>query len=138
MIFGGPENMWEMEPMYDNPAFWQAWVNTCEAVGRQVEGNQMTGPRMLAYAAMKKNNAELGRLAWEKLIGKPGVIPEPARPKRVSGPAVIHPVTDPSFLGASVGWQLHGVASVQWALNAIETMEMAKPYLTEWETPHNP
>jgi hypothetical protein len=42
-------------------------------------------------------------------------------------------VTDPAFLGGPVGWQLHGVASVQWALNAIETEEMAKPWLPLWE-----
>jgi hypothetical protein len=37
-----------------------------------------------------------------------------------------------------VGWQLHGVASVQWALNAIETMEMAKAWLPLWEKPKSP
>ncbi len=43
------------------------------------------------------------------------------------------PVTDPSFLGEPVGWQLHGVASVHWALNAIETLEFAKQWLPDWE-----
>jgi hypothetical protein len=133
MIFGGPENMWEMEPMYDIPEFWRAWVNTCEAVGRQVEGGQMTGPRMLAYAAHRKNDAELGRMAWEKLIGPRGKLPPLNMPKKIAGPHVLKPVTDPSFLGAPVGWQLHGVASVQWALNAIETLEFAKPWLPLWE-----
>jgi len=47
---------------------------------------------------------------------------------------VLRSVTDPSFLGAPVGWQLHGVASVQWALNAIETLEFAKTWLPAWET----
>jgi hypothetical protein len=131
MIFGGPENMWEMEPMYDVPAFWTAFANTCEGVGLQVEGNHMTGPRMLAYAAFKKNDARLGRLAWEKLIGA-GLKPLPL-PQTVSGSEVVKPVTDPVFLGDSVGWQLHGVASVQWALNAIETMELARPWLADWE-----
>ena len=46
------------------------------------------------------------------------------------------PVTDPDFLGKPVGWQQHGVASVQWALNAIETMELAKPWLPAWEAAH--
>jgi hypothetical protein len=133
MIFGGPENMWEMEPMYDIPEFWRAWVNTSEAVGRQVEGGQMTGPRMLAYAAAAKKDAELGRMAWEKLIGPPGKLPPLSQPKRYSGPEVHKPVTDPAFLGAPVGWQLHGVASVQWALNAIEALEFAKEYLPAWE-----
>lgn len=131
MIFGGPENLYEMEPMFDVPEFWRAWANTSEDVGRRVAGNEMTGPRMLAYAAYRKKDAELGRLAWEKLIGT--TLPPTTRPKPVSGPNVIKPVTDPVFLGASVGWQLHGVASVQWALNAIETLEFAKPYLSDWE-----
>jgi hypothetical protein len=134
MIFGGPENMFEMEPMYDVPAFWRGWVNTCEAVGRQVHGNEMTGPRMLAYAAWVKQNPELGRMAWDKLIGD-ALTPEP-KPAPVDGPEVVKPVTDPAFLGAPVGWQLHGVASVQWALNAIETMELAKPWLPAWEAAH--
>ena len=93
----------------------------------------MTGPRMLAYAAYKKNDAELGRMAWEKLIGPRGKLPPLNVPKKVAGPYVLKPVTDPSFLGAPVGWQLHGVASVQWALNAIETLEFAKPWLPLWE-----
>src|SRR5690606_18450426 len=41
MLFGGPENMFVMEPMYDIPEFWDAWANTCEAAGRQVTGNGM-------------------------------------------------------------------------------------------------
>lgn len=134
MIFGGPENLFEMEPMYDLPEFWRAWANTAEAIGRQVDGNQMTGPRMLAYAAAAKKNAELGQMAWEKLIGPPGKLPPRNVPKKYAGPNVVKPITDPSFLGASVGWQLHGVASVQWALNAIETLEFAKEYLPNWET----
>lgn len=138
MIFGGPENMWEMEPMYDLPEFWRAWANTAEAVGRQVEGAQMTGPRMLAYAAQVKNDPELGRLAWEKLIGPAGQLPPLNVPQRITGPGLLRPVTDPSFLGAPVGWQLHGVASVQWALNAIETLEFAKAWLPLWETPAAP
>ncbi len=133
VIFGGPENMNEMEPMYDLPAFWKAWANTSEFIGREVNGGQMTGPRMLAYAANKKQSAELGRLAWEKLIGPAGTLPPLAQPVRVTGPNLAKPVTDPAFLGAPVGWQLHGVASVQWALNAIETLEFAKPWIAEWE-----
>ncbi len=133
MIFGGPEAMWEMEPMYDVPEFWRAWANTAEAVGRQVEGGQMTGPRMLAYAAHVKKSPELGLLAWQKLLGPSGQLPPLNRPQRVAIPGVLRPVTDPSFLGANVGWQLHGVASVQWALNAIETLEFAAPWLPLWE-----
>jgi len=121
-----------MEPMYpDAPDFWRAWADTCEYIGRNVNGGQMTAPRMLAYAAYKKQSPELGLLAWQKLIGNS--LPPPARPAKVSGPNLVRPVTDPAFLGGPVGWQLHGVASVQWALNAIETTEMAKPWLPLWE-----
>jgi hypothetical protein len=35
-------------------------------------------------------------------------------------------VEDPIFLGRSAGWQLHNPSSMQWALNALEVMEMAK------------
>ena len=133
VIFGGPENMWEMEPMYDLPEFWKAWANTCEFIGRSVNGGQMTGPRMLAYAAYKKNDATLGRMAWEKLIGPDGRLPAVSTPRKVTGVDLLKPHTDPAFLGDPVGWQLHGVASVQWALNAIETLEFAKPYLPAWE-----
>jgi hypothetical protein len=134
MIFGGPENLYEMEPMFDVPGFWRAWANTSEAVGRQAGGNEMTAPRMLAYAAYKKHSAELGLMAWNKLIGP--ALPPVSVPKKVSGQGLLKPVTDPAFLGAPVGWQLHGVASVQWALNAIETLEFAKDYLPAWESAH--
>ena len=134
MLFGGPENLWEMEPMYDIPAFWQAWANTCENTGRQAGGSQMTAPRLLAYAAHVKKSPELGRMAWEKLIGPAGKLPPLAQPKKFSGPGVLRPVTDPSFVGDPVGWQQHGVGSIHWALNAIETLEFAKAWLPLWET----
>jgi hypothetical protein len=136
MIFGGPEIMFEMEPMYDVPEFWRGWANTTEAVGRQAGGNEMTAPRMLAYAAYVKKDAELGRMAWEKLIGK--TLPPLSQPVKITGATVVKPVTDPAFLGAPVGWQQHGVASVQWALNAIETLEMARPWLPAWEAEARP
>jgi hypothetical protein len=133
MLFGGPENMWEMEPMYDIPEFWNVFANSCEDIGLQSEGDRMTAPRMLAYAAFKKKDARLGRLAWEKLIGPGLTRPLPPQPRAISSSGVVKPVTDPAFLGASAGWQLHGVASVHWALNAIETLELARPWLNEWE-----
>ena len=117
--------------MYDVPDFWRAWADTCEFIGREVTGNQMTAPRMLAYAANAKQSPELGRLAWQKLIGNK--LPPRAQPKVASGPNLLRSVTDPAFLGEPVGWQLHGVASIQWALNAIETAELAKPWLPLWE-----
>ena len=91
----------------------------------------MTGPRMLAYAAWVKKDPQLGQLAWTKLIGN--TLPPPSRPAKITSPNLVKPVTDPAFLGRPVGWQLHGVASVQWALNAIETADMAREWLPLWE-----
>jgi len=134
MIFGGPENMWEMEPMYDIPAFWTAFAKTCGSIGEAAEGGQMTAPRLLAYAANKMHDPRLGQMAWEKLIGQD--ITSPPVPQPAAGAEIVKPVTDPAFLGKTVGWQQHGVASIQWALNAIETMELARPWLAEWEAAH--
>ncbi|MFT3870485.1 MAG: hypothetical protein QM715_18710 [Nibricoccus sp.] len=134
MLFGGPENMSALEPMYDVPEFWTAYAKTCATIGQQAEGGQMTAPRLLSYAANRLQDPKLGLEAWKKLVGD---IQEPlAAPRTVSNPGVIKPVTDPAFLGRSVGWQLHGVASVHWALNAIETMELARPWLADWEAEH--
>jgi hypothetical protein len=88
---------------------------------------------MLAYAANVSRNPELGRMTWEKLIGPRGKLPLLNRPQRVQGVDTLRRVTDPSFLGDPVGWQLHGVASVQWCLNAIESLEFAKEWLPLWE-----
>ena len=51
----------------------------------------------------------------------------------VVDPKIVRPVTDPDLLGKPAGWQQHGVASVQWALSALEVMELARAYLPEWE-----
>jgi len=134
MIFGGPENLYEMEPMFDVPEFWWAWANTSEEVGQRASGSQLTVPRMLACAAYKSHDPELGHMAWDKLIGP--ALPPASVPKKVSGPELMKRVTDPAFLGAPVDWPLHGVASVQRALNAIETLEFAKTYLPAWESAH--
>lgn len=77
-------------------------------------------------------------MAWEKLIGPRGALPPRNVPKKYSGPNALRAGADPSCLGASVGWQLHGVASVQSALIAIEPLEFTKEWLPEWETPAPP
>ncbi len=140
MLFGGPESMYQLQQMIDYPEFWAAWANTLEASGRQASGNAMTGPRLLAYAAEQKGSAELGMLAWEKLVGNAlaNGVPEVVSFRRVESPGLIKPLHDPVFLGESVGWQLHGPASIQWALNAIQTMAMAREFLPMWEAAPRP
>jgi hypothetical protein len=132
IIFGGPEILFDEKQMYDYPEFWDGFAKVCEAVSNS-NGNQMTAPRGAAYAASVRQSQQYGSLAWEKLVGTAN--PNNPIPQNVviTTPNVLHPVTDPVFLGRSDGWQLHGVASIQWALNAIETTELAKPYLRAWE-----
>ena len=138
MIFGGPESFFEMRSMIDYPAFWEGWANYCQQAGPNTTGNQMTAPRLLAYAASVKKDPAAGREAWERLIGDGmtrGKDTPIVQPVNINGPEVPSPVLDPAFLGRSVGWQLHGPASVQWALNAIETLQLARDYLPLWENP---
>ena len=75
----------------------------------------------------------LAPAAWDALIGNANINVPIARPRLIEGADVLNPRHDPVFLGASAGWQLHGPASIQWALNAIETLELAKEYLPLWE-----
>jgi hypothetical protein len=135
MIFGGPETMFEMQTMIDYPEFWTDWANACQALSTTT-GNNMTSPRAAAYAAYAKKDHALGMLAWDNLIGN-GLASEPAQPQLITIPGLLSPVHDPAFLGRSVGWQLHGPASVQWSLNAMETLELAGPYLPDWEAAHH-
>jgi hypothetical protein len=135
MIFGSPENMAQMEAMFDVPGLWARWADMCEVFGRNASGGTMGAPRALAYAARAKNSTELGVLAWEKLIGNAFAdgVPSAAVSRPAFSPDTVNPVHDPIFLGASVGWQLHGPASVQWALSAIATSALARDHLDDWE-----
>jgi hypothetical protein len=132
IIFGGPEMLFDEKQMFDYPEFWEGFAKVCEAVATS-GGNQMTAPRGAAYAAFVRKDQRLGYLAWDKLVGTANVAEAIPQNRKIEGPEVVHPVTDPVFLGGSAGWQLHGVASIQWALNALEVTELAKAYLPGWE-----
>ena len=137
ILFGSPENMSQMEPMFDSPDFWKRWIEVSELFGRSADSSKgvMGGPRMLAIAAHAQGNSELGVMAWKKLIGNalndnipPAILSQPAHTN-----ATVNPVNDPVFLGKAVSWQQHGPASVQWALSAITTSALAREWLDEWE-----
>jgi hypothetical protein len=132
IIFGGPEILFDEKQMYDYPEFWEGFAKVMEAVSTS-SGNQMTAPRGAAYAAYFQKSQALGSLAWDKLVGTADIHAPIPQNRRITGPEVLNPVDDPVFLGSTDGWQLHGVASIQWALNALETTELAKPYLAQWE-----
>lgn len=131
MIFGGPELMSELITMIDYPEFWDGWLKVCQSLSN-TPGGQMTGPRMAAWSAWLGKDAQMGQLAWKQLLDNnsaeilPGSSLVPGQ--LISNTGLIHPVEDPIFLGKSAGWQLHNPSSMQWALNAIEVMEMAKGY----------
>ena len=48
--------------------------------------------------------------------------------EKVSTRNIVNPVEEPMFLGRTAGWQLHTPSTVQWMLNAIETMEWGREY----------
>ena len=130
MIFGGPEFMYELKTMVDNPEFWEGWKNICIALST-TSGNNMTGPRAAAYAAYAAQDRELGMLAWKNLLDNASGTTDVnthAPGATVSSERMVNAVEDPVFLGQSAGWQLHNPSTVQWMLNAIEVMEFAKDY----------
>ncbi len=133
-LFGGPEIQYEEQLMFDYPEYWEYFTKVMES-GAVGNGNSMTPARCAAYVAWMRKSQDWGNLAWDKLVGtsQPTAGEKVAQPALVSGPEVLNPVHDPNFLGRSADWQLHGVSSVQWALNAIQTIEFAKAYLPVWE-----
>jgi len=135
IIFGGMEIMEELKPMFPDQNFWNAWAYSCAAIGPGISGGDMTGPRLTAYAASIWRDQGYGVRAWNQLLGTGG-IPTIAAPPLNSGTNVVNPVHDPVFLGSSAGWQLHNPATVQWCLNALETLALAGYALPEWEAAH--
>lgn len=133
-LFGGPEICFEQQLMFDYPEFWENFTRVMES-GAVGNGNSMTPARCAAYVAWMRKSQEWGNLAWDKLVGTSQTMTgeKVVQPTLINGPEVLNPVHDPNFLGRTAGWQLHGVSSVQWALNAIQTIEFAKPYLPAWE-----
>lgn len=132
IIFGGPEIMYEMKQMFDVPEFWEGFTKVMEAVSSS-DGGRMTAPRGAAYAAALRQSQAYGNLAWNRLVGTADITRPIAQNPRQMTPELLNPTTDPVFLGSTNGWQLHGVASIQWALNALQVTALAKPYLKEWE-----
>lgn len=134
MIFGGAETAFELWDLVDVPEWREAWIELCEYFAERRGG--MTGPRAAAFAAHAKKDEQLGRRAWDLLIGDTLRRPEirDARPSLIDEVGVIRPVHDPVFPGAAVNWQLHSAGAMQWALNAIEVLELAGDYLDEWES----
>ena len=136
-LFGAPEVMSDMKATVDYPEFWALTDNSFRDVSHSGGGN-MTGPRMAAWVSHSQNDAEMGALAWKNLLDN-GItetesdgtkvldhVHEPG--EKVSTRNIVNPVEEPMFLGRTAGWQLHTPSTVQWMLNAIETMEWSRAY----------
>lgn len=120
MIMGGAEAAYELETLLDVPEWSRAWLELCEYWARKGEGD-MAGPRAVAYAALKKNDARLGKLVWQRLAQAgdgTGIERFQAQPEVVSGPWVMEDI--PEIPGFAASGHLS-----QWALNIIEALEMA-------------
>lgn len=120
MIMGGAEAAYELETLLDVPEWSRAWLELCENWARKGEGD-MAGPRAVAYAALKKNDARLGKLVWQRLAQAgdgTGIERFQAQPEVVSGPWVMEDI--PEIPGFAASGHLS-----QWALNIIEALEMA-------------
>lgn len=138
LLFGAPELLTDMRATIDYPEFWALADNSFRDVSA-AKGGSMTGPRMAAWVADSRNDAEMGALAWKGLLdngdtdtesdGTP--VAEHSSETPLATPDIVKPVHEPYFLGRSAGWQRHTPATTQWLLNAIEVMHWARPYLGE-------
>lgn len=124
MIMGGAEVAFELSTLLDEPKWSKTWLDACVAWARNGKG-EMAGPRAAAFAAFKKNDPELGKLAWQQMA-KPGdgtgLDRFPTQPAFVPGKDLFAPGTGVPPLVAT------GHLS-QWALNIIETLELAGKWL---------
>jgi hypothetical protein len=59
MIFGAPEIMAELLPMLNYEPFREAWLKVCQSLANTT-GNQMTGPRMAAWAYHLSGDTQMG------------------------------------------------------------------------------
>lgn len=134
IIFGGLEIMQELKPMFNYPEFWNAWAYSTANLGDTVTPGDMTAPRLSAYAASIWKDQRYGLQAWNQLLGND--LATVAAPPLNAGFNVVNPVHDPVFLGRWAGWQLHNPATVQWCLNALETLDLAGFALPQWEAAH--
>ena len=137
-LFGAPELLTDIRATVDYPEFWKLADNSFRDIS-DVDGGRMTGPRMAAWVCDSENDAELGTLAWRKVLdrgrtdkesdGTP--VSEIEEPRTVTGPDLVKPASDPYFMGRTAGWQRHTPSTVQWLLNAIEVMNWAGEYVPE-------
>ncbi len=130
--FGLPEVCAELIELLRVPEFERAWIEYCELYNasaeqqRQALGEalgelnlQQGHARLTAFAAHRKQDAALAKRAWAEFdAGRAGY---PATRKfeslQVSGPAVLNPVTEATWVSTN--------ETAQWGLAAIQCMAFA-------------
>jgi hypothetical protein len=134
-VFGLVEVCAELIQLLDVPAFEQAWLAYCELynaspeeqrsrLGTVLRGNSLTQAhsRLTAYAAYRKHDAALGARAWREFLGPKADIAEsaPLRTTRVTGPAVLEPIDEATWVSTN--------SAAQWGLAQIELLAWAGEY----------
>ncbi|WP_426337166.1 Tat pathway signal sequence domain protein [Pseudoduganella sp. R-31] len=128
VAFGAPEIFAELIAMLDQPRFEQAWLRYCALYNANPAEQQreLGGPhggtnalrvghsRLTAYAAWRRNDAELARRAWQEFFS--GRTPA-LRCTTIKGPDVLVPVSE-------VPWMTTN-DTAQWGLAAIQNLALA-------------
>lgn len=124
MIMGGAETAFELNTLVNVPSWKKAWLDLCKYWAR-TGGGDMAAPRAIAYAAYVENNPKLGWLAWKRMSEKgdgTGYTRFPAHFSKVKSPDA--PVRTDEVQKALTSGHLS-----QWALNVIETLQLAGKWM---------
>lgn len=128
-LFGGPELMFEIDPLVDVPEWNDAFLQYCQYLDapRDVQKKVLGGvvntgrggdfARMAAYAAYKEKDAQLAARAWDQFL-HPGRRTTMDRfdSRKIGGPEVPTPVDEIPDVSTN--------STSQWCLNAIELLQM--------------
>jgi hypothetical protein len=131
-VFGLPEVCAELVELLSVPEFERAWVQYCEFYNASPEDQRRAlgaplGPlnlqqghaRLTAFAAYRKRDAALAARAWREFDkGEAGIGPDkPFEARRITGPAVLNPIDEVSWISTNT--------VAQWGLAAIECLAFA-------------
>jgi hypothetical protein len=138
-VFGAAEINAELLSLLDVPEYKKAWVLYCRAYNAPPDEQAKlmgTKPRkgfnlgeahsrLTAYAAYSTEDPALAARAWAEFFRGAAGLGVPAHPevRRVSGPAVLHPVDE--------GFGMSTNAVSQWGLTAIANLALIGKHLPE-------
>lgn len=126
MIMGGAETAFELNALLNVPEWSKAWLDLCEYWAR-TGGGDMAAPRAIAYAAYIKDDSTLGRLAWKRMFEEGDGTGYTRFPEHFTK---VKPSDAPVQVEEVPKAMASGHLS-QWALNIIETLQLAGKWLPE-------